>query len=302
MVIQPENLFDFADLVNSSECEDFYTSFWKLTNIPIALVDPEDKSGIKYFSPEGSFNPVCKVIRRSLKGEKKCLRVDKLKMDDAAKEHKGICYQCHAGLTDFAVPIYVEKRHIATVSCGQIMTEAPTEKGFNELWDNVCELDIDKQALRKAYFESNFMSPEKIEAVLQLLTSFSNYFCEVGVRLRILEQNDKHPEIEKATRYLKEHFSEPITADDVADYVAFSRPYFSKLFKQVEGMTFTQYLQELRLEEVKKLLWDTDTTISKIAFNCGFHGLSYFNAFFRKMMNCSPSQYRDRVKNTRPKQ
>ena len=298
--MQKELLFSFSDLIVSPECEDFFTAFWKLTNIPIAIVDAKDKRRIKLFTPKGSFNPICKAIRSSVKGEKKCHSVDDIKIEDAAQQHKGICYQCHAGLTDIAVPIYVGKRHIATISCGQIMNEAPTLKGFNELWHNVCELDIDKKALRKAYFESSFMPLDKIEAAFQILTSFVNYFCEVGVRLRILERNNKYPEIEKATQYINKHFSEPITISEVADYVAFSRPYFSKLFKKIEGISFTQYLQEVRLNEVKKFLRDTDVAISKIAFNCGFSGLSYFNAFFRKMMDCSPSQYREKCHTETP--
>ena len=200
-----DQILNFSDLAKSVELEKFYTAFWKLTNMPLALVDAESKGNYKLFCPEEEFNPICRLFRKYPKAAEKCITLDGIKMKDAARVHKGICYKCHAGLMDFAVPIYVGKRHIATINCGQIMTEVPTDKGFDKLWANVSDLSLDKQATRTAYFESAFISPDKIDSILQLLSFFATYFCEVGVRLRLLEGNTKYPEIRKAIEYLDKH-------------------------------------------------------------------------------------------------
>ena len=292
-------IFNFNDLANSPEFKEFYSAFWELTHIPLALVDPTTPENNKLFCPEESFNPICKLLRASPVGMKRCYDFDYTKVEESLIKHQGICYKCYAGLMDFTVPIYVGKRLIATVNCVQILSGPPTNEGFKKLWDSVCDLPVDKQTLRETYFASTYMTPMQIKAVLRILTFFCDYFCEVGVRLRILEKNNKYPEIEKAKEYLRKHYHEPISLSNVSGYVAFSESYFSTLFKNVQGISFTQYLQEIRLDEVKRLLADTNTAISKIAFNCGFSNLSYFNIFFRRMMKCSPSQYR--AKNSKAK-
>ncbi len=298
--------FNFSDLVNSSEFEIFYSAFWELANIPLALINTEkeysladEEGNSKLFCPTEKFNPICKILRSTPKGLERCLSNDDTKLKTAAQQHRAICYNCHAGLIDFIVPIYVGHKQIGSIICGQILPEPPTEEGFNNMWNKVKDLNPDKEKLRKVYLESTYMSPEKIESVLRLLSFFADYFCEVGVRIRILERKNKYPDIEKATKYIKKHFHEPISINEVADYVVLSRPYFSKLFKKAMGISFTEYLQELRLEETKRLLLQTDVSISKIAFSCGFSNLSYFNTFFRRMMKCTPGQYRAKTLKTK---
>ena len=121
---------------------------------------------------------------------------------------------------------------------------------------------------------------------------FAEYFCEVGIRLKRYKNDFNYPEIAKAKEFIKRNFHEPLNLKKVADHVDLSESYLSRLFHRVEGVNFSQYLQNIRIEEAKKLLEKTDWTVGQIAFSVGFGSLSYFNKLFRNSEGASPNHYR----------
>ena len=102
-----QKAFSFSDLADSSEFEEFCSAFWELTKIPMSLVDADAKNNRISFCPKGKYTRICKLIRSSPKGTEKCLGSDNIKLDEVAKGRIGICYKCHAGLTEITMPIHV---------------------------------------------------------------------------------------------------------------------------------------------------------------------------------------------------
>ena len=100
--------------------------------------------------------------------------------------------------------------------------------------------------------------------------------------------------INTAILYINEHFSENITLGTVANTVFLSHAYFSRLFKSETGMTFSEYINYVRIEESKKYLFDLEYKISEIATMVGFSDQSYFTKVFKKREGLSPGHYRRR--------
>ena len=94
------------------------------------------------------------------------------------------------------------------------------------------------------------------------------------------------------------NFREEIDFHMVAAESCLSESYFSRLFKKVEGVTFSQYLQRIRIGEAKKLLRKTDWSVTTIAFDVGFVNLSHFNRIFQKIEHCTPKTYRKKHQKT----
>lgn len=96
----------------------------------------------------------------------------------------------------------------------------------------------------------------------------------------------------RAIRFVKKSYPEPLLLGDVAAEVGLSRERLSRLFHQTIGITFSEYLNEVRLTEARRLLSSERNKITEIAFACGFQSISQFNRRFRASEGMSPSQYR----------
>jgi len=98
--------------------------------------------------------------------------------------------------------------------------------------------------------------------------------------------------INRAYRFIFEHFAEPIRHEDIARDAAMSLSAFCHYFKRVTGRTLTDFINEVRIGHASRLLIETDQPVSKIAFDSGFESLSNFNQRFRKLTGTSPKEYR----------
>lgn len=97
---------------------------------------------------------------------------------------------------------------------------------------------------------------------------------------------------EQAVLYIREHFQEPVSLQELSRAAGLSEKYFGEYFKNVTGVPPVRYLNEYRLERAAELLHHKDRTVTEIAFECGFNDLSYFIKSFRKQYGFSPSAYR----------
>ena len=97
--------------------------------------------------------------------------------------------------------------------------------------------------------------------------------------------------VRKAKSYLTEHYSEPLGLKEVADVLGVSAGYLSKCFKAHGGNSFTEYLTDVRLEAAKRMMRESDRSISDISYAVGFSDPGYFSKCFRKRENLSPSEY-----------
>ena len=93
-------------------------------------------------------------------------------------------------------------------------------------------------------------------------------------------------------KYIKEHFKEEITLDLLSELTYMNKYYMVHSFKKYKGLSPINYLVECRIEEAKKLLETTNLGSRDIASIVGFSSQSYFSQVFRRMLYCTPQQYR----------
>ncbi|QNU67035.1 response regulator [Ruminiclostridium herbifermentans] len=99
--------------------------------------------------------------------------------------------------------------------------------------------------------------------------------------------------IERAKEYMHLNYSmSDLTLDQVAATVNLSPNYFSSLFNHETGMTFIEYLTDIRMEKAKDYLRCSSKKISEIGFLVGYLDSHYFSYIFKKTQNCTPSEYR----------
>lgn len=101
--------------------------------------------------------------------------------------------------------------------------------------------------------------------------------------------------IEKVIDMLRQNYKSDISLDSCADAIFISPYILSKMFKEVVGINFIDYLTQIRLEKARELLRDTDWKISTVAEEVGYQH-SYFNRLFKKQEGITPGQYREMSK------
>ncbi|AEM79469.1 PocR ligand-binding domain-containing protein [Thermoanaerobacter wiegelii] len=120
--------------------------------------------------------------------------------------------------------------------------------------------------------------------LVKVLDKFTESIYNIG--------QSKNTIIYKAIDYIKKNYKKGLTLEEVARYVYLSPNYFSKLFKEEVGMSYTDYLNKLRVEESKKYLMRLDLNILDVALMVGFQDQSYFTRVFKKYEGISPGQFR----------
>lgn len=97
--------------------------------------------------------------------------------------------------------------------------------------------------------------------------------------------------IERAVTYVRGHFAEPLTVEQLAAMSGIGRWQFSELFRRITGEKPLDYLNTLRMNRAKELLLLTDEPLREIARSVGFRDECYFNRRFSRSFGCSPKQY-----------
>ena len=101
--------------------------------------------------------------------------------------------------------------------------------------------------------------------------------------------------ISAAKKFIENHYSEKIKLNDIAKSVNLSDIYFHKCFTLATGLTPHQYLMRCRIENAKKLLWNSDMAMSGVAEKCGFCSQQHMNKIFKKETGMTPLQYRKNI-------
>lgn len=102
--------------------------------------------------------------------------------------------------------------------------------------------------------------------------------------------------LDRVITYLMEHFDGQVQLEEVAEVAHLTPSSFCRFFKRRTRKTLVQFLTDLRLSEVQKLLVQTELPVAEIAMQCGFQNLSHFNKSFRKRNEMSPTNYRKRYR------
>lgn len=133
---------------------------------------------------------------------------------------------------------------------------------------------------------------EMLEMYLrQIFIMLQRYF------LNSLKTDNAHvvEEINKATLYFNEHYSEDISIDDYAQNNHVSVSWFIRNFKQCTGSTPMQYILSKRIYNAEILLHDSTYNVTEIAEIVGYDNPLYFSRIFKKVKGISPSEYRKNI-------
>ena len=142
----------------------------------------------------------------------------------------------------------------------------------------------------------------KREALLQQVTeqnSFDSAFelvkshvGEIFQTLSDANSSSGQRQARLALDYIQKNYMDPdLSLNSICSYLNISTSYFSTIFKDLTGETFTEVLIRTRMEKAKELLENTTMKNYEIAEKVGFADPHYFGISFKKMTGCTPTEY-----------
>lgn len=179
-------------------------------------------------------------------------------------------------------------------ACSCSMNPCDLIKGAKEL------IDILEEALEKLYPEGehSFSREDYVNGLedaktrRELFDMVKLIYCREMETYSNLAQAKETRYIRMSKQYISQHYSENITLEDIADLVFMNPVYFSVLFKKEEGINFSDYLLQYRMNKAKQLLKDYNISINEVAGRVGYKDSKYFSKQFNKVVGIKPSEYR----------
>jgi transcriptional regulator GlxA family with amidase domain len=153
------------------------------------------------------------------------------------------------------------------------------------------------QYFREMMFEQNNQTEES-HLLMRLL------FTEMLIRIRRFVHSDTAQQapstsglspteksVLRVINYMEKNFYRNTSLEELASMVPLGTRQFIRIFQKLTNMNFKEYLQELRINEAKKLLATRQKEIKSVCFEVGFEDLSHFYRVFRKFTGTTPKNY-----------
>ena len=153
---------------------------------------------------------------------------------------------------------------------------------LEELGVSIEELDERKMAFFSA-IGSATRPEELVELMRDILSEIEEY---------TLQRRREDAVFQRILTYIADHFQEQITLNQLAGEFHLSYSYLSSCFQVFAGCGFNDYLNQIRVEEAKKLLTNSHIPLMSISERVGYSDQSYFGKVFKKRTGISPSAYR----------
>jgi AraC-like DNA-binding protein len=123
-------------------------------------------------------------------------------------------------------------------------------------------------------------------------TSLIDHSPTLPDSIRLTAGHQKHQALSNIMLYIDQHFRDSIDQRDLAKRCGMTTFRFSRLFKEANGVGFTDYILDKRMSFAKQLLDNSQMPITSIGYEAGFKDPSYFARAFKQFVNCTPSEYR----------
>ena len=269
--------------------------FSEATGLPLAL-RPVDYWQLEHQGKKNE-NPFCALLAEGPATLSVCLQAHEQMIRHTGDLPHTVT--CPFGLTETAVPIKLGQQTIGYLRIGQVLRHMPAKSDTAKVRRELerCGVRFGGE-IRKAWEKNPLIPPEKYNAVVRLLAFFADQLSALSNQLMTEKNNAEPPLVLKAREYIDKHKTEELSLADVAKAAGASVFHFCKVFHKATGLTFTDYVARVRLEEARTRLLNPNLRVSEIAYDVGFQSLTQFNRTFKRVFGQSPSHFRARLSST----
>lgn len=183
--------------------------------------------------------------------------------------------------------VYCPELELYNISCHPLPLDDPKASKYIRL----CQLA--RELTRTNIRDKSTRTMQSDGISLLMLADLVEYFSEYVPPKAISDKAKPNDTIRDIISYVNDHYKEKISLDDIAAQTGFSREYFCRFFKQHMGVTFLQYLNEVRISHAGRLLMSTDISVAEVMRESGFTNQTIFNRTFKELYGMTPRHARN---------
>ena len=158
-----------------------------------------------------------------------------------------------------------------------------------------CECEYGEE-LKEIVFEMLHHTRSTAENLYYLQGKLYQFFSVLARGIEIQQYSNDTKEsihVQEAIAYIKNYYSQKITVEDIANYLALNRSYLYTIFMNSLGISPKDFLTEFRISRGKEQLALTDLSVEEIAVSCGYRNSLAFGKIFKQKVGITPTQYRN---------
>lgn len=147
--------------------------------------------------------------------------------------------------------------------------------------------------LQKIHLLSHFEQFIEVLSLFQILATSNEMTFLHDKPFENLYNNKEQLRLKVVYKFIEENYQRAVSIEEISHLTHLSKAAFCRYFKKMTRLTFTEFLNQYRIEQAKRLL-KSDKNVTETCFECGFESLSYFNRIFKKVVGENPIQFKKR--------
>ena len=247
---------------------------------PLCDVDTVNKS---YHSPMNDFlekNPVCTECRKK--------SLQKSAYIQSAFIEKRPC-----GMSEAVYPVVIDGKTKCIIYAENFSDKS--EEDFEHLKDLCADELVFENA--KVILE-NSEAKDDVFKILEIISSYITLlFNNFSFAEEKSEENSSHWVVINLKNHIEKEYFKDINLKQLALLYGYNEKYLGRIFKKETGLTFHEYLNEIRLEKATEMLINTEDSVILISKKCGFNNVTYFNRIFLKKFEKTPLEFKNSKSN-----
>lgn len=165
----------------------------------------------------------------------------------------------------------------------------------HEVMKTIRSLGENEQELSS--LESMLHLNESPHTLSQIKLVFTAFIFDAAELIAQINKKSCKSDIQKVKDYIDNHYQEQLTLKTIANKFYMNPVYMGQLFKKTYGFYFKDYYLQVRVNEAKRILRQTDMRVYEVAESVGFANVDYFVTKFEKTAGITPTKYRKKVLN-----
>ncbi|MHC1771751.1 MAG: helix-turn-helix domain-containing protein [Flexilinea sp.] len=248
-------------------------------------------------------NPYCLFVKQDRKRWFKCLSMIRPMYNKCIASNDGFFGICHAGIYEYVLPIKLDGKVLGSINIGHFPgKEKESARLIQRLFHENGTAMLERAC--QSFTENIIASQISTEEIIPQFSLISEYLSQTYAVFKSLNSKEGDYLMPKESAedymislsidYISHNYDKKISVKQLAHEFHYSESFFNHCFTRKTGVSFSTYVNKVRIEHAKQDMLTGSDSIATIAYNVGFSDPNYFSRVCTKLLGITPSEFRRR--------